>query len=357
MKTKTELQSLTKNCEAIDLSMALLINGKSLEPQPIKHSDPVERKFKSEKEFNELVINNSKMLFGQNTILIDATKSPLQCHLLLDFREVEKHKLNFVDITLSKENFWELFVRITRLFTLLNLPDYQNQLTEVLMSVIGENKPLKKELNLLVGEDIAEYFKMVLISKPFVLLLTDQERPELIEISMTYSNNWGRFVKSILIRKYADNGDLFCTMSPAFIDINFNTNKEKVVKAELQKPKKSTEADHLENASDSIRNVYQKIKTDLLKEDETIEFNVKQYYVSMRKEKNLAFFHIGKKRISLVVMCPEKDTRKQIKHHEIKTLTEKVQKFWNGECCTLMLDNTEHLDEVINLLKKLIAIP
>src|ERR1017187_4926279 len=90
MKTKTELQSLTKNCEAIDLSMALLINGKSLEPQPIKHSDPVERKFKSEKEFNELVINNSKMLFGQNTILIDATKSPLQCHLLLDFREVEK---------------------------------------------------------------------------------------------------------------------------------------------------------------------------------------------------------------------------------------------------------------------------
>lgn len=339
----------------IDLSMALLINGKSLEPQPIKHSSPVERKFKSEKEFNELVVNNSKMLFGKDTIMIDATKSSLECHLLLDFREADKHRLSFVDITLSKENFWDLFIRITRLFTLLNLPDYQNELTEVLMGVIGENKPLKKELNLLVGEDIAEYFKMVLISKPFVLLLTDQERPELVEITMTYSNNWGRLVKPILIRKYADNGDLFCTMSPAFIDVNFNTNKEKTVKSEGQKQKKTTEADHLENASDIIRNVYQKIKTDLLKEDTSIEFNPKQYYVSMRKNRNLAFFHIGKKRISLVVMCPEKDTRKQIKHHEVKTLTEKVQKFWNGASCTIILDNTEHLEEVINLLKKLIA--
>lgn len=339
---------------AVDLSMALLINGKSLEPQPIKHSTPVERKFKSEKEFNELVVDNSKILFGQNTIMIDATKSSLECHLLLDFREAEKHRIYFVDITLSKFNFWELFIRVTGLFTLLNSQDYQSRLTEVLMGITSENRALKKELNLLVGEDIDEYFKVVVLNKPCILLFTDQERPELDKIMTTYSDNWGRLVKSLLIRKYADNGDLFCVMCPAFIDVDLNTN-EKVTKADRQKQTKSTEADHLENATDIIRSVYQKIKTDLLKEDAGIEFNVKQYYVSMRKDKNLAFFHIGKKRISLVVMCPEKDTKKQIKNHEVKTLTEKVQKFWNGASCTIMLDNTEHLDEVINLLKKLVA--
>lgn len=351
---QTESQKNQLQDKEIDLSTALLINGKSLEPQPIKHSTPVERKFKSEKELNELVVNNSKMLFGKDTILIDATKSSLECHLLLDFREAEKHRLYFVDITLSKFNFWELFIRITGLFTLLNLRDYQSRLAEVLMGLISENKALKKELNLLVGEDIVGYFQMVLINKPFVLLLTDQERPELVEIMMTYSGNWGKFVKSILIKKYADNGDLFCIMSPAFIDIDFNTNG-KVMKTEREKQAKSTEADHLDSVSDIIRSAYQKIKTDLLKEDETIEFNPKQYYVSMRKNKNLAFFHIGKKRISLVVMCPEKDTRKQIKYHEVKTLTEKVQKFWNGASCTIVIDNMEKLEEVVELLKKLIA--
>jgi hypothetical protein len=209
MKTKTE-ELHTNNGEAVDLSTALLINGKSLEQQPIKHSNPVERKFKSEKEFNELVVDNSKVLFDKDTILIDATQSPLKCYVLLDYRDIEKHRLCFVDITLAKENFWELFIRITNLFTLISEPDYPISLLEVLMGVIAENMPLKKELNLLVGEDIGEYLGGVLINKPFVLLLTDHERPELEEIMMTYASNWGKFVKPILIRKYADNNELFC---------------------------------------------------------------------------------------------------------------------------------------------------
>ena len=65
--------------------------------------------------------------------------------------------------------------------------------------------------------------------------------------------------------------------------------------------------------------------------------------------------YIGKKKISLVVMNPDKDTRKQIKHHEVKTLAESVQKFWNGKCCTIVIENEKNLNEVISLLKKLVA--
>jgi predicted transport protein len=193
----------------------------------------------------------------------------------------------------------------------------------------------------------------VLINKPFVLLLTDQERPELEEIMMTYASNWGKFVKPILIRKYADNNELFCTMSPTFVEIDFNNNGKIVKEKQDQKPK-LTEADHLESSSDVIQAIYQTIKTDLLKVDASIEFNPKQYYVSMRKGKNLAFFHIKKKLISLVVMHSETETRKQIKHHEVKTLTEKVQQFWNGASCSIVIDSLEELDEVTALLKKLI---
>src|SRR6267143_5951867 len=94
--------------EAVDLSRALILNGKTLEPQPVKHSNPVEQKFKAEKEFSELVLNNSKMIFWGHTLMIDATKSPLGCYLLLDFCEAEKPKFYFVDITHSKQNFWDL---------------------------------------------------------------------------------------------------------------------------------------------------------------------------------------------------------------------------------------------------------
>jgi len=348
------LKLLAPRNKAVDLSMVLFKNGKTSESQPSRNSVPVERKFKSEKEFIELVVKNSKMLFGENTLLIDATKSLLECNVLLDFRTAEKHKLYFLDITLSTQSFWELFVRITRLFTLFNLPDYQNRLAGLLCGILNDYKALKEELTLiLAGKEIDEYFKSILISKPSILLLTDQERPELIEITMTYSSNWGKYVKPILLKKYDNNGELFCTMSPAFVDVDSKTNG-KSGKAGKVIHEKSTEADHLENSSDVIRSIYENIKTDLLKEDGSIEFNPKQYYISMRKKKNIAFFQIGRKRISIVVLNPEEDTRIQIQHHEVKTLTEKVQKFWNGPSCTIVIDNMDNLDEVINLLKMLI---
>jgi hypothetical protein len=54
------------------------------------------------------------------------------------------------------------------------------------------------------------------------------------------------------------------------------------------------------------------------------------------------------------VKNPEKETRKLIKHHEVKTLTEKVQKFWNGPSCTVVIENTKNLNEIIALLKMLV---
>jgi predicted transport protein len=97
------------------------------------------------------------------------------------------------------------------------------------------------------------------------------------------------------------------------------------------------------------------MQADLLKVDKGLQFNPQTYYISLRKDRNLAFFHFSGKRISLVVKNPEKNTRKQIKHHEVKTLTEKVQKFWNGPSCTIVIENDNHLNEVITLLKKMIA--
>jgi len=54
-------------------------------------------------------------------------------------------------------------------------------------------------------------------------------------------------------------------------------------------------------------------------------------------------------------MNPEDDTRENIKHHVIKSLPVSVQKFWNGASCTIIIENSVNLDEVIDLLKKMIG--
>ncbi len=348
------LNLLAPRNKALDLSMVLFNNGKTSGSQPSHNSVPVERKFKSEKEFIELVVKNSKMLFGEKTVLIDATKSLLQCHVLIDFRDAGKHKLYFVNMTISSVCFWELFVRITRLFSLFNLPDFLNKLAGLLSGIVNDNKALHEELSFITeGKEIEEYFNGILTYRPSILLLTEQELPELIEITLTYSSNWGRYVKSFLVKRYDYRGELSFTMSPAFVDIDLKTNG-KAVKASKVKVEKLTEADHLENSSDIVQSVYGNIKTELLKEDKSIEFNPKQYYISVRKKKNFAFIQIGRKRISIIVLNPEEDTRQKVQHHEVRMLTEKVQKFWNGSSCTIVIDNLDNLEEVINLLKILI---
>ncbi len=97
-----------------------------------------------------------------------------------------------------------------------------------------------------------------------------------------------------------------------------------------------------------------KIKAELLKQDKTLIFNVKQHYISMKKNRNLAFFHLRKKNLYLVVMCAEKEVRKTVKHYVIKTLPPSVQKFWNGDSTGLVIEQPTNLVEIINLLKKVI---
>ena len=53
-------------------------------------------------------------------------------------------------------------------------------------------------------------------------------------------------------------------------------------------------------------------------------------------------------------MNPEDITRELIQHHRIKSLPASVQKFWNGECCTIVVENSDNLNEVIELLKMVI---
>jgi len=84
-------------------------------------------------------------------------------------------------------------------------------------------------------------------------------------------------------------------------------------------------------------------------------FNPKKTYISIRKNRNIAYFIIARKRIKLVVLQSEEETRKEIKFHTVQTLSAIAQNSWNGPSCAIIIETTEHLDEIKTLLRKLIT--
>lgn len=365
-KTETPMENQLTEI-VVDLSKAFILNGNTLELQttePPFDADenqvpPVEKKFKSKKEFEQIVLENGKILFGTDSLLIDTkVKTGIEFSgnyipdaILFDFKDKEKPKCYLIETTLSKQDFYgHLFQRMTGFFKQNSNKEMQSSFIELICKTVNKNYHFKKKLKSFIGEeDVPEFITRTLIAKLPVLLLTDDTIVELQEIMEVYYDAWGKLIKPMVLRKFSINRQTLCSLYPDFAGIDKGKEKVKV------KVLKSTELDHLKDASDNVRDIYCIIKEGLLKADEGVEFNPKQYYISVRKNKNIAFFHINRKRISLVIVNPEEDTRKTIKYHEIKTLTEKVQKFWNGPSCTIIIDNVDKLNEVINLLKKLVA--
>lgn len=106
----------------------------------------------------------------------------------------------------------------------------------------------------------------------------------------------------------------------------------------------------MEDINENNLSIYKKLKEKLLQKIPTIEFNSQRYYISLRKDRNFAFLKIRKKKIGIVAMLEEEKIREKIKSYEISTLTASVQKFYNGSCARIEIDNDKNLDEIINLL-------
>lgn len=169
----------------------------------------------------------------------------------------------------------------------------------------------------------------------------------------TYTDTWGKMVKLILIKKFFNKEDFIYTMHPDFENIEFAELESEIVSG--ADDVEYNEEDHLDGASEMVRQIYNELKTELLKAHPSLIFNPKKHYISIRKERNIAFFITARKKIRLVVLQSYEITKKEITEHPIKSLTPGVQKFWNGPSCAIIIETTEHLGEVKTLLDKLVS--
>lgn len=361
--TVTQKQSLeasqtstTKDLQ-IEFANAFIYEGSSLnrvtDPKLLNSGTSVQKQFRSAKELAELVTMNTKPIFGQQSFFIPFPakaqglfgKGFDPAGFLLDFSDSVKPKFYVLEIQLANQDFYaRQFARINRFVSY-----FKNETSfEKLCKLIRGNKRVEIELRARMKESaIAEYLAATIVNRSFILFITDDVIKELSEVMSIYANELQKLVKTIFIRKFLSNGKTIYTIVPIFSELHVN-GKKRIPNTPVD------ENYHLDKASDEIRAVYGKMKVELLKIDKQIQFNPQRYYISLRKDRNIAFFHFSKKRINLVVKHPENETKKQIKHHQIISLTEKVQKFWNGPSCTIVIEGERNLQEAISLLKKLI---
>lgn len=357
----------------VEYSNAFVLKGKTLQPFTTDHETAakisqdkqcVEKKFKSNAEIADIVLNSSKILFGEKIILIGLLKKNSiefaggfsADGLLFDFSENGKTRLYIVKITLGSQSLGELFLWITQIFFLFrnnrnkeSIRMFASQLSLAINKNIGWRNKLKPYVN---GKNMDEFLQEVLIHKPQILLLMDSFRQELNGYRETY-DTWEKYLKQMVLRRFAINSDTIITTVPTFSELDKKLNGKKKSSADKVK---ATEADHLENVSETVKEIFLELKEELLKTDKELEFRVKQYYISCRKKRNLFFLQLGKKKLSIVIANPEKNDSSKIKHYQIRILAPSVRQFWNGNehCFTVVIESKEHLSEITSLLKKLL---
>jgi len=346
----------------VDFSKAFTLENDTLQKRTAEQigSDseypPVERMFKSENELTELVLNNAKILFGENAVIVDFTGKTDENKIfpnkfLFDVKDLANPKFYIIETLLSKQTLGYLFAIITHFFALFKTYNARVEFIAKVWQMAEKCEGTMNELEERIGgkSKFYDFTSNAIKRKPTILLVMDNDRQELTLFTETYEETWGKSVKPVIIRKFRTDDEIIYTMTPDFTGVWKDAGKKREKDNTVY-----TEEHHFKQSSETVKIIYETIKTELLKKDNTIEFRVKKFYISVRKGRNLAFFHL-KKKIKLVIMLDETVVRKELKYHTIKSLPESVQKFWNGKCCEIIIENSGHLNEVINLLKKLIA--
>jgi len=321
-----------------------------------------EKQYKLEADFERLVVDNSKTFFGEKTIFVDAKKKidnnsfggVIPDGFLFDFSDKKNPEFYLVEVELVKHSFFgHIFPQITKFFAFFKNPSSQGKLIEKLYSIFENDNELLQELKTKIGKkEIFKFLKDTIENSQNILLIIDGEKKELPEITETYADTWGKMVKVAILKEYRTNGNKgnsIFSLSPDFENIE---NIDIVSENQGEQKEKSTYSEqfHLEDIKEDTLATYNELKEKLFEKIPTLNFNSQRYYISLRKKRNFAFLKIRKKKIGIIAMLKEEKIREKIKKHEVTTLTESVQKFYNGPCARIEITDNKNLDEIIDLL-------
>lgn len=330
------------------MQTALYFNGKRF----------TEKEFNKERDFELLAFEHSSALFGQGSLLIDAKKkidnhslgATIPDAFLFDLKDPNNPEFYLIEVELAKHSFYNhIFPQITKFFAFFKNPESQSELIEKLYTIITSDETLMADLKQRIGNrEIFKFIKDAVENSQNILLILDNEKKELPEIINTYTDTWGKMVKLTLLRAYVNETDTILTLTPEFENIDTIDIAEP--DQEEGKSKVYTEEFHLDGIEPHIREVYNKLRSSLTEKIPNLTINPQRYYISLRKKRNFAYLQVSRKKIIIVAMTKESIIRDRITGYPVLSLTDSVQKFYNGECSKIELKDVKNLAQVVELL-------
>ncbi len=321
-----------------------------------------EIQYSKEADIEQLVVDNAKTLFGQNSLYVDAKKKidnkafggVIPDGFLFDLTDKKTPEFYIVEVELSKHSFFNhIFPQVTKFFAFFKNSGSQGKLIEKLYKIFSTDDELLKELKSKIGNrEIFKFLKDTIENSQNILIVIDNEKPEFPEIIETYTDTWGKMVKVAILKEYhGQNGqaDKILTMTPDFENIE-NIDIVLTDTEQTNKPTGYTEEFHLDGVPDDIRNLYEKLKQEMLTCIPTLTFNPQRYYISLRKKRNFAFLKVRKKKIAIIAKGKEQTIRDKVPNYNVEPLSQSVQDFYNFDCARIDVTSDKHIDEILDLL-------
>lgn len=316
--------------------------------------------YTTEKDFEESIRNNTKLLFGVSTIYIDF-KAKIDTQflggsipdgLLFDLKDIDSPEFYLVEVEIAKHDFYKhIFPQMTRFFAFFRNPKGQNELIEKIFSVIQSDKELEDEFKqFLKGREIFKFIKDTIENSQNILLVIDEMKPELPEMVNTYTE-WSKMVKILVLKEYRCKDDKILSLTPDFESVVLGEVPGARPEEEVTGKIPHTEEYHLDGVDSKVKEIYQAIKSNMLEFKPSLRFNPQKYYISIVDRKNFAYIYIRKKKIRITLMLQESVVRGAVKNHKVESEPEGVRKFYGGECATITIEDDSNLDEVIDVLK------
>lgn len=332
--------------------MTIILNGKRF----------AQFTYPNERDFEDDIVRSSKILFGSAAIYIDAKKkiesktlgTTVPDGFLFDFSDPTDPQFYIVEVELSQHSFYShVFPQITKFFAFYKTGKMQKTLADKLHSLIDADKTLKSDFRAHLGNaEIYKFLSDILESSQNILLISDDTIRELPEILDTYTETWGRMVKFLEVRKYTNGPDVLFSLTPDFETLPYSApgpGPEGPDNGGL------TDNYHLEGASEEVRKIYAKIKLTAAEIDPRLVFNPQKYYISIKASKNIVFQVIRKSKIRFIALMPEEEISAIVKNHVVVALSPPVQKFYNGPCASIEIKDTEHFEEIEQVMKLLVS--
>lgn len=318
-----------------------------------------EKSWSLESDFEAEVVSCRGTIFGKKTVYIDAKKkigtqalgNTIPDGFLFDFSDPDNPEFYIVEVELKKHDFYShIFPQITKFFAFFKSPKRQKELVEKLFTTISGDSSLKREFKVFLGEkEIFKALTDLIESSQNILLVIDGSKPELPEITDTYSDTWGKMVRVLEIRKFECKDGSVITCDPSFENI------ELAFEEAIQETQTSTgqysEEHHLEGVSDTVKEIYRHLRSVFETSDGACKFNPQKYYISIRTTRNVVYIKVRRKKLRMVVMLPEEEIRQLIHHHPVKTISQPQQDFYHGPCADVDVDSMANIGEIETLIR------